>query len=183
MNTAIEDRNKINTLRKESVKVGIIYIAIGIVMMAVSIFLMIKGDLKQSVSIVVLCGVFYLIMGIIVYVHVLSLNKHIRLNMFRYNFDYRYELMVYKNVGNIEKKKTIEKNKILFFEYYSEWKDYIVNKYIAEDCMVSRQLDNFIRFLNSIDRQLIIDIEHTKVVCVPLYITIVAICCGEMKIV
>ena len=186
MNKA-DNKNKsgLHLSRQESYKGSIFWFILG----GLSAWMALKGMiffmenkecfLTETTSIFAVMSAFGVYLGASSFYRTRRNNKLLRNNMLPYNFDYTYELAVYKNIGDTKmKKKKICNMEISSFVSYTEWKQYILSTYIVDGSIIKSQLENFERFLNKKARLVRLEKEIVLSVTTPIVIGIVAIICS-----
>jgi len=184
MNTAdIKNKSGLHLSRRESYKGSIFWFILGVASawMAVKgmVFYMADSEcfLAEVTSLFAVLSIFSAYLGACSFYRTRRSNKILRNNMLPYNFDYIYELAVYKNIGNT-KKKRICNMEISLFASYTEWKQYILDTYIVDGSIIKSQLENFKRFLNKKARLVRLEKQIVLSVTMPIMIGIIAIICS-----
>ena len=185
----IKNKDGKNLVRQESYKYSILCFVLGVLFAVLAVkgtvsFLEgTKGGLAESALLLAVQSVFSFILGARYFYRTKKSNKILKNNMLSYNFDYVYELAVYKNIGDTaKKKKKICNVEIRSFLAYTEWRDYIVNTYIEDGGIIKSQLENFKRFLNKKLRLVRLEKEIYLNVSTPIMIALVAIVCSGCAI-
>ncbi len=118
-------------------------------------------------------GGIIIVAGIYSLVQVNRVNKSLAKNLFPYNFNYYYELAVYKNIGE-EGEKKIDGKTIEKLSNYSDWKDHITKQF--EDNSLNDK-ENFSRFLNKRMRNAKLNKDMIAGILLPIELGIITLLC------
>ena len=176
--------------RKKSNLLSVLFMVLG----ATLILIVILGEVfkwqfgfRRSFWLII-CGIFIFFGGMYLFKNVNQLNIYFSNNIFQYNFDYQYELAVYKNIGKYKDIKLDGKD-IKKFGKYSEWKNHIIkwesrfagnymNYNKDKEKAYATEIEDFCRYLNKRKRNAKLTKEIATGVLIPVELGIIELVCG-----
>ena len=161
---------KSNEPRQKSYFIYAIVVAIGFVLLIISLVFWINSKHRGSIPILVSLGVLSLLEGICNIFIIRSENNYLKAP--NYNFDYDKELRTYTYVGKNVKKP---KDNAQLYEKYSDWKNHLNNDY--EDLMSN---DDFYRYLTRKIRNDELYLEVIKTLSIPVGVPLITTCTSTL---